>query len=200
MLSKIVAAASSLSHGSSNHDTVSALYGQVSAIEKCQPINLDDFIGFIRDLHDIAVSGDSSLRAVLIRSVRFGLQSRDHCDALIREEFHWIITVSLEKDVEFVQERMQALKLMKKFLSISAESFPVSFARALVAVANSKEDNIRRVCLETIREVSLINPQVIVKVGGISCLLEAVIEPSMQDMAESILLSFLYLLNDISTR
>ena len=89
---------------------------------------------------------------------------------------------------------------MGKVLSIAPTLYPISFARSLVAVANSKEDNFRKICVETLRELSLVNPKLVATVNGYSCLLEAVMEPINQELADSILLTILYLLNDPNIR
>ena len=110
------------------------------------------------------------------------------------------IITSFERDGDYTVERIQALKLMGKVLSISPALFPISFARSLVAVANSKEDSFRKVCIETIRELSLANPKLVATVNGYSCMLEVVIDPITQELSDSILLTILYLLNDPNIR
>lgn len=83
-----------------------------------------------------------------------------HCISLVEEELHWIVVVCIERGEVHLVERMQALKLMKKFLLISGDIFPIAFARSLVAISNHKDDNLRRICLETLRELCVINPKV----------------------------------------
>jgi hypothetical protein len=95
---------------------------------------------------------------------------------------------------------MQALKVIKALLTVSPKSFPSSFGRSLVAIGCQKDDNLRRVCLETLRELLVLNPEIVVRVNGMNCLLEAIVEPTTHDMAESILVSFIYLLNDQNSR
>lgn len=89
---------------------------------------------------------------------------------------------------------------MGKVLAIAPILYPISFARSLVAVANSKEDSFRKICIETLRELSLVNAKLVASVNGYSCLLEAVIDPITQELADNILLTILYLLNDPSIR
>ena len=82
----------------------------------------------------------------------------------------------------------------------TGDAFPVAFARSLVAISNHKDDNLRRICIETLRELSVENPRVVATVNGLTTLLDVVLEPSSQDMAEPILISLLYLLNDPKSR
>jgi rapamycin-insensitive companion of mTOR len=83
---------------------------------------------------------------------------------------------------------------------LPGDIFPVAFARSLVAISNHKDDNLRRVCIETLRELSVENPRVVAMVNGLTTLLDVVLEPASQDMAEPILMSLLYLLNDPKSR
>ena len=82
----------------------------------------------------------------------------------------------------------------------TGDIFPVAFARSLVAISNHKDDNLRRVCIETLRELAVENPRVVATVNGFTTLLDIVLEPSSQDMAEPILMSLLFLLNDPKSR
>ena len=95
---------------------------------------------------------------------------------------------------------MQAFKLMKRILVLSPQLFPVSFARSLVAVVNFKDDSFRKYCLEFLKELALLNVNLVAQVNGFSCLLNAVIDPADKDMATSILLTILYLLNNPEIR
>jgi rapamycin-insensitive companion of mTOR len=160
-----------------------------------------EFANFLRKTHDLLVSSDTTIKSAFLRVIRLSMNTVPHCEALVQEEIHWVVITSLERDVEqVVLERMQALKLIKKFISISPKFFPLSFARSLVSVGNHKDDNIRRVCIETLRELCVVNPEIVAKVNGFSCLLEAVLDPSTHDMGESIVMSILFLMNSSTTR
>jgi rapamycin-insensitive companion of mTOR len=181
-------------------DKLNELYRESSAVSDGGGCTLPEFRTFLQQVHDVIVTCDSILRSIIIRVVRLLLLDSSYCACLVEEDFHWLLVVSLERDHEFVQERMQALKCMRKFIEVSAATFPIAFARSLVAVASNKDDNIRRVCLETVRELIIVNTNVVVQANGLTALLDAVIEPNTQDMAQSILLSVLYLLNDPKAR
>ena len=49
-----------------------------------------------------------------------------HCTILVDEELHWVIVVSLERGDEYLVERMQALKLMKKFMVTAGDIYPIA--------------------------------------------------------------------------
>jgi hypothetical protein len=95
---------------------------------------------------------------------------------------------------------MQALKLVKKMLDVSPDTFHPGFARSLVAIAAEKGDNFRRVALETLRELGIKNPRVAFEADAFRVLFDAVLDPSTQDLSESILVTMLHLLNSPDTR
>ena len=72
-------------------------------------------------------------------------QSECFLRELIVEEFHWLVVTSFERDTEYLLERTQAFKLMTKVLPVAGTSYPICFARSMVAVANFKEDSFRKV-------------------------------------------------------
>ena len=57
---------------------------------------------------------------------------------------------------------------------------PACIVRAVVAVANQKDDNCRRVCLETLRELAIANLPVVAQCDGIRTLIDSILEPTCQ--------------------
>lgn len=183
-----------------NRELLSILNTEAGDLASNPPSDAD-FTVFLKKIHDMYILADTTIRGAFLRVIRLSMNSAVHCVSLVREEIHWIVITSLEREVEQVTlERMQALKLVKKYMAVSSDTFPISFARSLVAIANHRDDNIRRVCIETLRELSVVNPDVVATVNGFACLLEAVLDPSTHDMGESIVMSLLYLMNSGSTR
>lgn len=164
------------------------------------PPNLEEFSCFIVNTHDILIKGDSSKRCSILRAVRYCIVTKDAVKVLIDQELHWAVVASLEKDGDSAVERMQALKIMVKVQELGAELYPVAFARSLVAVANYKEDSFRKICIDTLRDLALSNPTMVAAVDGFVPLMDAVIEPITQQLADSIVITIIYLLNDPSTR
>jgi hypothetical protein len=179
--------------------TLSYVFTLTNSLEKIS-ITLEDFKSFLVSAHNLLITGDSSKRSSLLRAIRLSTQNELFVKCLIEEEIHWIVVTSLERDFDYSMERMQAFKLMEKIRTIAPLLYPISFGRSLVAIANYKEDNFRKICLEGLRELSIANPRIVAAVNGFSALLEAVIEPLTVDMADNILLTLLFLLNDPQTR
>ncbi|GMF41924.1 unnamed protein product [Phytophthora fragariaefolia] len=85
-------------------------------------------------------------------------------------------------------------------MEIDAAQMPTGLVASLTAIAGHKDDNMRRVCLETLRELALLNIEVVAEANGTKILVDAILEPSFQDLADSLLMTLLLILNEPSTR
>ena len=108
--------------------------------------------------------------------------------------------VSLELEADHIWERMQALKIIKRYVEVSPESIPTALVRSLVAVSAQKEDNFRRVALETLRDLATRNAKSVSDCGGFKVLFDAILDVGTKELAEPILISMLYLLNNAKSR
>lgn len=177
----------------------STIFTLTNLLETSVP-TIDEFTTFINATHDLLIKGDSSKRCSILRAIRYCLTSTDLVKVMIDCEVHYVIVSTLEKDGDNAVERMQALKIIEKVQEISADIFPVAFARSLVAVANSKDDTFRKICIETLRDLALKNPSLVAGVDGFAPMMDAVMEPITQPLADSIVVAIIYLLNDPATR
>jgi hypothetical protein len=84
---------------------------------------------------------------------------------------------------------------------LNGSKAPTSLAFSLVAVCGHKEDDaFRRLCLETLREMAVSQPELVARANGFKPLVEAVTDGGVQDLAEPIMLTLLHVVNDSSTR
>ena len=170
-------------------EELNAIYNATTTLNNVtNHATLEDIKIFMKLIHDPLVRSNATMKPILLRVIRILLVTPSNCDVLIQSELHWIIVTSLEKENEFVLERMQAFKIIKTYLKISPLTFPMAFANSIVAIANAQDDTLRRVCLETIRELSIANTEIANLSKGINCMLEAILDPSTFGMAESCLL------------
>jgi Rapamycin-insensitive companion of mTOR, N-term len=72
------------------------------------------------------------------------------------------------------------LRLATRNAQVSPERVPRCVVRSVSAVAGHAEDNFRRVCLETLRELAVACPRAVAAVGGLRCLFAAVLDPTTQ--------------------
>ncbi len=111
-----------------------------------------------------------------------------------------MVVESLEKEAEYTVERVQALKLMDKVRKVDPDHYPVAFGRSLIAIANSKDDSFRKICIESLQELAVVNPSLVASLHGFSTLMDVVMDPITQDLADNITITILFLLNDPVTR
>lgn len=176
-----------------------ALHGLVSSLEKCTmqlPV-LQHLLTTIRNLY---VAADTTRRALMLRAIRFCMNSATCVKLLTADELHWLVVESLERDSEYAVERIQALKLVDKVRKVDADHFPVAFGRSLIAIANSKDDTFRKICMESLRELAVANAPLVASLHGFATLMDAVLEPITAELADNITMTVLFLLNDPNTR
>lgn len=86
----------------------------------------------------------------------------------------------MEREQKHLAERIQALKVIRRIMEIDAARMPTSLVCSLVAIVTHKDDNLRRVCLETLRELALLNVEVVAEGNGTKTLVDSILEPSFQ--------------------
>jgi rapamycin-insensitive companion of mTOR len=99
-----------------------------------------------------------------------------------------------------LHERMETLKLLRRIMEVEPTLVPKSCVRSLVAICGNREDHFRRVCLETLRELAVTNTKVVAQCDGLSTLFDAVLDNSCAELAESIILTLLLVLNEPTLR
>lgn len=108
---------------------------------------------------------------------------------------------SLIKDNKADVEREQALKFVRAFLDVKDGIKELSRAvvRTIAAVAEAPEERLRPICLETLAEILVQDPRLLVASGGLGPLSEALADGSYKG-SESLTAAFLFLLDDPQRR
>eukprot|EP00300_Choanocystis_sp_HF-7_P010484 c16970_g1_i2.p1 GENE.c16970_g1_i2~~c16970_g1_i2.p1 ORF type:complete len:1167 (+),score=303.98 c16970_g1_i2:201-3503(+) len=106
----------------------------------------------------------------------------------------------LERRSDVVNERVQALKFVRHIISTSPKHVPFNITRSLVAIANDAADPLRRQALETLRQLSVVNAPMVAVCQGIRAMGNAALDPTLNDIAESLVITFMYLVNEPHTR
>lgn len=106
------------------------------------------------------------------------------------------VTRSLIKDNKADVEREQALKFVRTFLDVKDGIKEVSRAviRTIAAIARAPDERLRPICLETLAEVLVRDPRLLIASGGLAPLSEALAEGSYK-APESLTSGFLFLLD-----
>ena len=104
------------------------------------------------------------------------------------------------EDETNIWERKQAFRCITRVFEISPKLFGAALTKGLMAVVSQREDRLRALCLELLRNLLLSNPGLVAECDGTKLLFDAVVDPSLSFMAEPLLLSLLSVLNNSSTR
>jgi rapamycin-insensitive companion of mTOR len=93
-------------------------------------------------------------------------------------------------------EREQALKFVRAFLDVKGGVHEVSRAvvRTIVSVAEHSEDRLQAICIETLAELMVRDPALVVASGGLRPLADALAEGTYT-ATESLTAAFLFLLD-----
>ncbi|KAL0587029.1 hypothetical protein ABG067_003369 [Albugo candida] len=176
--------------------------GRICHELKNDPLVLDSFSAerLIKCGCRFLIDSDSSTRVGALRMFRYAIVSNQSVKQAIDLHVQLFVVRSLEREQKLLAERVQALKVIRRIMQIDAMQMPASLVTSLVAVASHKDDNMRRLCLETIRELALCNLQIIAETNGVKVLIDAILEPTFQDLADSLLMTLVMLLNEPATR
>src|SRR5687767_10819311 len=103
---------------------------------------------------------------------------------------------SLAKDRKADVEREQALKFVRAFLDVKDGVREISRAivRTIAAVAEEHEERLRSICIETLAEILVRDPRLLIASGGLGPLHEALGDGSYK-ATESLTAAYLYVLD-----
>ncbi|KAI1646398.1 Rapamycin-insensitive companion of mTOR, N-term-domain-containing protein [Daldinia loculata] len=147
------------------------------------------------------LSGSREVVASGYRMLRYAISDMASLKKIRSLNTDFMVVVSLAKDRKADVEREQALKFVRAFLDVKDGVREVSRAvvRTIAAVAEQVEDRLRPICIETLAEILLRDPALLVASGGLVPLSEALAEGTYKS-PESLASAFLYLLDAPHTR
>ena len=98
--------------------------------------------------------------------------------------------------------RVAAAKLILTVASSPehCRTLPAFVIRGVLAVASTKEDNLRFLCLEVLRVLLISRTESVCLCNGVKIALEAALDPSVKELCEPLLLAVLHVLSSPHTR
>uniref|UniRef100_A0A6G1S4P4 Rapamycin-insensitive companion of mTOR n=1 Tax=Aceria tosichella TaxID=561515 RepID=A0A6G1S4P4_9ACAR len=164
-----------------------------------RPITLDDIF---KSLKTALFNEAAEVRAASLRAIRILLKDVHAVETLLRCNLPIFIVRSIDIVLENRQERIQALRLVRKFLSISPHLFPPAFTRSLIAIAQDgqvEHDILTRACWAILAELSIISPRSATR-DTQNCAFNAIMDAALtgnqpHGMCESLISTLLYMLN-----
>ncbi|KAJ8123591.1 hypothetical protein ONZ43_g500 [Nemania bipapillata] len=147
------------------------------------------------------LSGSREVVAAGYRMLRYAISDLASLKNIRALNTDYMVVVSLAKDRKADVEREQALKFVRAFLDVKDGVREISRAliRAIVSVAEYSEDRLRPICIETLAEVFLRDPGLLIASGGLAPISEALSEGTYKS-PESLSAVFLFLLDAPQTR
>ncbi|XP_058831401.1 rapamycin-insensitive companion of mTOR [Topomyia yanbarensis] len=207
---------------------LSLLNGLVKLIERCKKektlSNCSLLVGSLQDVmlqeRDAALGYSSiewfycisaslvhqftQIRAAALRAIRHLLMTPSDVRAMNDLQIEHLICRSLDVLLKNEEERVQALKLIRKQLVIAPELVSPAVVRCLVSLGESgaedrmgsvdREDRMLRACLATLCELGVLNPKLLIVCGGVSVITRNVLECHSPRIAESLCGVLLHLL------
>ena len=97
------------------------------------------------------------------------------------------------------EERYECLKLMNIWLKYSDKNFPLIFCQAVAAMSRSDE-LFKKGCIEFLRNLGVIRPDLCSTVGGFRILINSLLDENYEDISNNIFNSLLYIINTPNKR
>jgi rapamycin-insensitive companion of mTOR len=162
-------------------------------------LRIDHIVKLIRQM---LVHRSSYIRAAAVRSMRHLFRVLDVSRCFWKYHCYYFLSPMFFVDKRQDKEKRQIIELMRQITKkfSDAEAVPVLLVKGLVSVAENPEDPYSATSTEILRDLLVKNPYAVSTAGGTKILLSAVIDPKFKDIAESIVMTFLYLLDDAETR
>lgn len=145
----------------------------------------------------------TQVRAAALRTIRYALSTPNDIKTFNALQLQHLLCRSIDLMLKNDDERVQALKLVRKMLAIAPEDISPVVVRCLVSLADSgieENDNLLRACLATLAEFAVLNPALLIVCGGVTSITRNVLECHNPRIAESLCGVLLYLLEWPQTR
>ncbi|XP_073832423.1 rapamycin-insensitive companion of Tor isoform X2 [Musca autumnalis] len=145
----------------------------------------------------------TQVRAAALRTIRYVLTTTKDIKIFNSMQLPHLLCRSIDIMLKNNDERVQALKLIRKMLAISPENISPVLVRCLVSLADTgleEKDKLLRVCLATLCEFAVLNPTLLICCGGVTSITRNVVECHNPRIAESLSGVLLYLLEWPHTR
>ncbi|XP_030624261.1 rapamycin-insensitive companion of mTOR [Chanos chanos] len=174
----------------------------------CNVGHLEEKLGFTYEeiiicLRLALLNEAKEVRAAGLRALRYLIRDSSILQKVLRLQVDYLIARCIDIQQSNEVERTQALRLVRKMITVNALLFPSSVANSLIAVGNDglqERDRMVRACIAIICELALKNPELVAQRGGLSTILKNVIDCQLSRINEALITTILHLLNHPHTR
>lgn len=123
----------------------------------------------------LLLSDSREIVAAGYRVMRHAITDRKSLQTVRAHHTDYLVILSLVKDSKASVEREQALKFVRAFLDVKDGVYEISpsIVRIIVAVAEHSDDRLRAMCIMTLAEMLVRDPELVIGAGGMGTLTEA---------------------------
>ncbi|XP_052454419.1 rapamycin-insensitive companion of mTOR isoform X2 [Carassius gibelio] len=143
------------------------------------------------------------VRAAGLRALRYLIHDSNVLKKVLQLQVDYLISRCIDIQQSNEVERTQALRLVRKMITVNAQLFPSSLTNSLITVGNEglqERDRMVRACIAIICELALKNPEIVARRGGLNTILKNVIDCQLSRINEALITTILHLLNHPHTR
>ncbi|KAM8793069.1 rapamycin-insensitive companion of mTOR [Eudromia elegans] len=174
----------------------------------CNTGHAEEKLGFTYDgiiicLRLALLNEAKEVRAAGLRALRYLIRDSGILQKVLKLKVDYLIARCIDIQQSNEVERTQALRLVRKMITVNASLFPSSITNSLIAVGNDglqERDRMVRACIAIICELALQNPEVVALRGGLSTILKNVIDCQLSRINEALITTVLHLINHPKTR
>uniref|UniRef100_A0A8C4TS77 RPTOR independent companion of MTOR complex 2 n=1 Tax=Falco tinnunculus TaxID=100819 RepID=A0A8C4TS77_FALTI len=174
----------------------------------CNAGHSEEKLGFTYDsiiicLRLALLNEAKEVRAAGLRALRYLIRDSSILQKVLKLKVDYLIARCIDIQQSNEVERTQALRLVRKMITVNASLFPSSITNSLIAVGNDglqERDRMVRACIAIICELALQNPEVVALRGGLSTILKNVIDCQLSRINEALITTVLHLINHPKTR
>ena len=164
-----------------------------------QPILRDPSL--LKAIRHFLCDKEKDVRVAALRTLRYLAITEEALLSIKQAKLLHFIIRSFETEGKS-HERIEACKFIKNWLELSPSSFPMSFMSALVALAETENDeDLKDFAIEAVRILSVSNTPLVSWCGGFRVLISSLFDiKSGEALVNNTILTFLFLLNTSDTR
>ncbi|KAJ7335038.1 hypothetical protein JRQ81_012979 [Phrynocephalus forsythii] len=174
----------------------------------CNAGHAEDKLGFSYEdiiicLRLALLNEAKEVRAAGLRALRYLIRDSSVLQKVLKLKVDYLIARCIDIQQSNEVERTQALRLVRKMITVNASLFPSSVTNSLIAVGNDglqERDRMVRACIAIICELAIQNPEIVALRGGLSTILKNVIDCQLSRINEALITTVLHLLNHPKTR
>jgi len=154
----------------------------------------EDIIYFFRTL----ILQEKFVRNIIIKIIRLNIQIYPFFTSKLLKSLYPIVICKIFEEYKksTFEERYECFKLIYAWLKYSNNNFPLIFCQAIASLSRV-DDLFKKGCIEFIRNLCVIRPDLCSTIGGFRILINNLIDINYnyEDVSDNILYSILYVIN-----